>query len=512
MGAQCAISVTFRPGAAGVRKAILVVTDSAADSPQFAFLQGTGVVPNTPAVTLSPPSLGFGNQTMSTTSGASTVTLQNTGAAALSISSITIPDSTEFVVAANTSTNPPPCGTSVAGGASCTINVTFTPTGQTGFRSGTLTIADNGGGSPQQLQLTGTGVTAAAGAPSWNYAYPLILDFGNVPVYGIGVGSVAVGNATYATAPLTIIGCTTTGDFVVQNGCDGTLVPGETHYINIQVDPTHLGQQKGTLTVETNDSASPHRGNVDNNGYNLYVNGTGAPVASLPASLDAGNQPVSTTSGPKTVTLHNSGNVPLSIAGIAAGGEFAVASNTCGASLAAGASCTINITFTPAQLGARSGTLTVTDNASGGTQTVALSGAGTTAPPRVTHLSTLSVPVAGGTEVTVTGSGFQAGATVFFGDTAGTIVGTVTATSIVVATPQHAEGTVNVTVANPDGQYSDVYTGFSYIPPTGVGPPMVQPGGPPAGGGAKPAPAPSAPQPPGQVIGGSPPNPVPPSR
>src|SRR5438094_4863058 len=52
--------------------------------------------------------------------------------------------------------------------------------------------------------------------------------------------------------------------------------------------------------------------------------------------------------------------------------------NNCGSSLAVSSSCTINVTFTPAASGTRSGTLTVTDNASGSPQTASLTGTGVT--------------------------------------------------------------------------------------------------------------------------------------
>ncbi len=163
-------------------------------------------------------------------------------------------------------------------------------------------------------------------------------------------------------------------------------------------------------------------------------------------------------------------------------------SNTCGTSLAAHTTCTINVTFTPTQLGQRTGTLTITDNAAGSPHTVSLTGAGTAPPPKIVHLSTLSVPVVGGTQVTITGTGFQSGASVFFGGVAGTVLGAPTATSIVVATPGHAAGTVDVVVANPDGQYSDTFVGFSYIPPGFVPGNPARPG--PGASGSPPPPAP----------------------
>src|SRR5437667_7712622 len=49
------------------------------------------------------------------------------------------------------------CGTSLVAGASCSISVTFKPTAL-GTRTATLNISDNGGGSPQRVSLSGTGV------------------------------------------------------------------------------------------------------------------------------------------------------------------------------------------------------------------------------------------------------------------------------------------------------------------------------------------------------------------
>ncbi len=99
-----------------------------------------------------------------------------------------------------------------------------------------------------------------------------------------------------------------------------------------------------------------------------------SPSARLtPASLTFDPQGVGTTSSAKAATLSNTGNATLTISGITTSGEFGQ-TNNCGASLAAGASCTIDVTFTPTAGGERSGTLTVTSNAT--TRTTTLSGTG----------------------------------------------------------------------------------------------------------------------------------------
>ena len=108
-----------------------------------------------PVVSLAPASLAWGKIAVGTTSSSKTVTLTNTGAGTLDISSIAT--SGDFAQKAFTKTKTKiPCGSTVSAGASCEIEVTFTPT-ETGVRNGDLTFTDNAANSPQQVPLSGTG-------------------------------------------------------------------------------------------------------------------------------------------------------------------------------------------------------------------------------------------------------------------------------------------------------------------------------------------------------------------
>ena len=146
-GASCTIRVAFRPSAKGVRTGSVTITDDAANSPQTIALTGTGTV-----VQVSPSALDFGDQTVGTTSDPQTATITNTGSAELRIFGVGIsgPNWGDF---AATST----CGSRLAPGGSCTIDVTFTP-GARGHRHASLKIVDDGGASPQAVPLAGTGV------------------------------------------------------------------------------------------------------------------------------------------------------------------------------------------------------------------------------------------------------------------------------------------------------------------------------------------------------------------
>ncbi len=95
-----------------------------------------------------------------------------------------------------------------------------------------------------------------------------------------------------------------------------------------------------------------------------------------PSSLNFGNQILNTTSAAKTITMKNPNVNPLGITGITASMGFAVSSNTCGGSLAAGKSCSIGVTFTPTQTGKLTGTLSVADSAPNSPQNLPLTGTG----------------------------------------------------------------------------------------------------------------------------------------
>jgi uncharacterized repeat protein (TIGR01451 family) len=159
-GSNCSVAVTFTPTATGTLTGTLTVTYTSAGSTTTqtttVTLSGMGTAATGGAITITPTALAFGSQAVSTTSAAQTVTVKNTGTASVNISALGITGS--FAVAMGGSGA---CSseTSLAGGASCTIGVTFTPT-DAGAASGTLSVTDNATGSPQTVALSGTGVTS----------------------------------------------------------------------------------------------------------------------------------------------------------------------------------------------------------------------------------------------------------------------------------------------------------------------------------------------------------------
>jgi subtilase family serine protease len=103
-----------------------------------------------------------------------------------------------------------------------------------------------------------------------------------------------------------------------------------------------------------------------------------APAATINTStLAFGNETAGTTSKIKSFTITNTGKAGLKFTSVVASGDFAIEHNTCTGQLGVSGECVVSVTFTPTELGARTGTVTITDNAPNSPQVVALSGTGT---------------------------------------------------------------------------------------------------------------------------------------
>jgi hypothetical protein len=302
-------------------------------------------------ITLAPNSLTFGPQPLGTTSASQTVTLTNTGNQKLLFA---MSVSANFAETDN-------CGSSLAAGASCSINVSFSPTATRNI-TGNVTLKDTASGNPHNVALAGTG-----GAPVASLN-PTSLNFGPQLV-GTTSATQTITLSNTGNDAMAISSITSSGDFAETNTCGPTLAAGANCSISVTFTPTATGTRSGSVTVTDNASGSPQ---------SVSLTGTGtAPSATLsPASLTFGGQLVGTTSAVQSTALTNTGNAPLTISAISVAGDFAQ-TNSCGTTLAAGASCSINVTFTPTAVGTRSGSVAVTDNASGSPQSVSLTGTGT---------------------------------------------------------------------------------------------------------------------------------------
>ncbi|MGA9968460.1 MAG: alkaline phosphatase family protein [Terriglobales bacterium] len=171
------------------------------------------------------------------------------------------------------------------------------------------------------------------------------------------------------TKPLIISDIKTPGDFAQSNNCSSPLPVKGSCTFRFTFTPTQAGLRKGSVVLTDNTSDGPHYFNLSGTGY--------VPIALSPASLTFGEQLRQTTSTPQRVTLTNPQKSPLTIASITTSGDYAVAGTSCGSTVAAGGSCTIDVSFKPKFRGARTGLLTVADSSPGSPQTVTLTGIAT---------------------------------------------------------------------------------------------------------------------------------------
>jgi hypothetical protein len=223
-------------------------------------------------------------------------------------------------------------------------------------------------------------VSIKAGSPVATLT-PTSLTFAS-QVVGTTSSAQSVTLKNTGTATLNITGVVFTGDFFSPSKtCGTTLAAGASCTISVAFTPKATGTRTGTLTVS--DNAAGGKQTVSFTGTAI----AGAPAATLSAtSVSFAAQLLNTKSGVKTVTLKNTGTAILNIKSITPTGDFAV-TNNCNGSLAAGASCTLTITFTPKAIGARTGAVTLLDNAGTGSQKISLTGTGTSLKVSATSLT-----------------------------------------------------------------------------------------------------------------------------
>jgi hypothetical protein len=323
---------------------------------------GSGAVP---LVNLSPASINFGQQATGVTSAAQSVTLSNVGTASLSLPSIIVVgnDPGDFAQTNN-------CGSSLASGASCNINVTFTPT-TTGSRTATLMIYDNASGNPHTAGLSGTGITAPVMSLS-----PTSMAWG-YQVIGTPTSPESAMLANPGPLPTTVssiaLSGANPGDFSQTNNCGNSFAVGTDCYIYLTFTPTASGTRSASLVVTDNAGNSPQT-------ISLSGAGISPMIAISPPSLTFGNQYWDTMSSPQTLTLTNISQAPVSLSYPGIGGlnyaDFGVETNSCGTTLTVGANCAVAVYFFPHSTGSRNALFALSFTANGltGTQSAPLSG------------------------------------------------------------------------------------------------------------------------------------------
>lgn len=343
-----------------------------------------GTSPPAAIVVLSPNPLTFGNQNVLTTSSPLTVTVTNSGNLGTTLApsgavTLTGTNTSDFSITGGT------CGVNVfiaPSGGTCTVTLTFTPTAG-GARSAQLNISDDAPASPQATSITGTGVSSTATLlPNpFNFGNQLVsTTSGAQTLTFTNTGSVAI---TLATGSPVAISGTNASNFTTSGGTTCTsaavVAPLATCVINITFTPMAVGLRTALVSITSTSSGSP-QGSV------IQGTGTQASLTITPSPTPFGNQQQGVVSLAQVVTVTNTGTAsatlnagtPVTITGTNPSDFTIITGTTCVANfvIPANSSCTINVTFTPGGLGARTATLNVADNAPSSPQSISLTGTG----------------------------------------------------------------------------------------------------------------------------------------
>jgi hypothetical protein len=353
-GGKCTISVTFKPTAIATRTGAITITDNATGSPQSVSLTGTGT-----QVQVSAASLVFPVTTLGVKSAAKNVTLTNVGTTTLTTSGMSVggANGADF---SQTNT----CGISVGAGASCTISVTFSPSGIAG-RVGSMAITDSGGGSPQSIALSGTGTQVKLSATT--VAFPVTPIGTTSPEKTVTLTNVA---ATALAVSGFSLGGSNPTEFAQSNNCGTSVTAGASCTITVTFKPTAAGLQSATISIADSGGGSPQ---------SIVLGGSGTQLKLSTSALTFAQTLVGATSAAQVVTVTNVSSGAMGVTSIALTGvnpgDF-IQSNNCGTSIAAGASCTITVTFKPTATGTRTANVSLTDAAVGSPQMAKLTGTG----------------------------------------------------------------------------------------------------------------------------------------
>ncbi len=384
VGASCAAKVTFSPTSAGSRVGVFTV--SGGGTPATVSLQGTGIGPA--ILQASASQLNFGNVPQGQVSSAKTLTIFDLGTTPLK--------GLSFAVTGAFRLQQNQCRGTLAANLSCSVQIVFAPVAP-GSQTGVFTVASTTQwAAPVTVSLTGIGM----GEPALEVS-PQQLGFGSVPVGGTGTG-LAVSLSNPGGAAVTGLSLKMTGDFSLTNDtCGATLSAGASCGAVVQFSPTATGARSGALAIsDVSTSLMP---------LTVPLSGVGQAAGSLgvqPSNLLFGEITSGQTSPPQTATITNTSQSLSGGLQFKTSTGFRVLNGTCGASLAAGVNCTLQIAFSPSGLGNVAGTLTASSSTAGiGSGEIVLTG--TSVPPGYlvaspSHLTLPSTPVGSSNSAVVT--------------------------------------------------------------------------------------------------------------
>ena len=307
------------------------------------------------------------------------------------------------------------------------------------------------------------------------------------PAYLFNSDGSAATRPTISSAPSTI---TWNGSFNVSTPDAANISqvilmrPGSaTHSFNM--DQRYVGMSftagSGTLTV-----TAPPNSNIAPPGYYMLfiINNQGVPSVAPFVLLTSVSNPAPTVSAISPTSGSANGGTAVTITGT---GFLGGATVKLGGSSATGVTVVSSTSITATTPAHSSGSVNVVvtnSDSQSGTLTNGYSYNPSNPAPTVSKVSPSSGSTAGGSAISITGTGFLAGATVKLGGSSATGVTVVSSTSITATTPAHSAGSASIVVTNTDGQSGTLTNGYSYVNPAPSVSAVTPNAGPGAGGAA----------------------------
>jgi parallel beta-helix repeat protein len=241
--ASCTISVAFKPVGTGTRLGTLTLDDNASGSPHTVSLSGVGT-----AVLLSPTAVSFSPQIVGTLSVGHTVTVSNRGTTTLNFTTIAIggTNAADFMISSQT------CSASLPGNTSCTVAVKFQPS-LIGTETAVLSFSDDGGASPQMVNLTGTGTIVSVSPTSLTFAAQTV----GTTSLARSVTFTNRGSTTLHINSVSVTGINAVDFLISFDSCPPDMVAGSSCTVSLEFQPTAVGIRTASLAFSDNGGASP---------------------------------------------------------------------------------------------------------------------------------------------------------------------------------------------------------------------------------------------------------------
>ena len=373
-GAMCTLNLTFTPTSSGLQSGTLTVLSGTTALATVA-LSGTGQ--DIAYVVASAAGLSFADQVVGTSSAAQTVTFTNVGNEPAAISSFYFGQTNSGFTVQNN------CQPQLQPSQSCQAAIQFAPYQPGLFQAYLYTSTSSGSNT---VALTGQGVVSGTGGSGSLTLTDTALNF-NTQLINTASGTQVFYVTNTGTVPVTVNSTTVTltgtlgkaSDFAVTTNSCSTISPQSSCYVYVNFTPSAAGTETATLSINDTTSASPHT---------VTLSGIGVAATQvlefLPGNMVFTDQPVGIPSGTQMFYVYSTGTAPVTIDRALVSGDFQLSTDECSGRTITGTTipgntgsyCYIYVTFTPTVLGARTGTLTLIDSATGTPQVLNLAGNG----------------------------------------------------------------------------------------------------------------------------------------